>query len=383
MFNKKITVCLLSILIILSFSSLALAIEDEVDVRSAILVDAETGQVLDKQNADIELAPASITKIMTLLLAMEELEAGEISLDDEVYISEEAESQYGSQIWVSQGDEISLEEILSAVIIPSANDATVALAEHIGGTKSNFVRMMNQRAEELGMENTYFANSTGLPEREEQDTYTTGYDIAIMSAELVQYDLILEIGSKRTDEIAGDIRYTTNNLVGHYPGADGLKTGWTTDAKYSLAGTAKQDDIRLIAVVMGAESDRERVRETEKLLNYGFRAFHRENLINEGIEIGEVEIDKGEEEQVGVVTESSFVATIKRGTKDLVEQEINLADDLEAPVEAGDLAGEVSFIYDDYYLGSVDLLVSEDVEQAGFFTRVFRWIRDFITGFFD
>ncbi len=384
MFNKKITIYfLLSVFIILSFSSLALASDFETNAKSAILVDAETGQVLTKQNADIELPPASITKIMTLLLTMEELDAGEITLEDEVYISEDAEAQYGSQIWVSEGDKISLDEILRAVIIPSANDATVALAEYIGGTKGNFVRMMNQRAEELGMENTYFANSTGLPERDGQDTYTTAYDIALMASELVQYDIILDIGSMRVDFIAGEDRYTTNNFVGRYPGSDGLKTGWTTEAGYCLVGTAQQDDIRLIAVVMGTESDRERVRETEKLLNYGFRAFHRENLINEGIEMGEVEIDKGEEEQVGVLTENPFVATIKRGTKDLVEQETNLADDLEAPVEAGDLAGEVSFIYDGDYLGSVNLLVSEDVEQAGFFTRFFRWIRDFITGFFD
>ena len=383
MFNKKIVACLLSILIILSFSSLALASDFEVDAKSAVLVDAETGQVLTKQNADVELPPASITKIMTLLLTMEELEAGEISLDDEVYISEDAEAQYGSQIWVSQGDEVSLDEILRAVIIPSANDATVALAEHIGGTKSNFVRMMNQRAEELGMEDTYFANSTGLPERESQDTYTTAYDIAVMAAELAQYDLILDIGSRRVDMIAGENRFTTNNLVGHYPGADGLKTGWTTEAGYCLVGTAQQDDSRLIAVIMGTESDRERVRETEKLLNYGFRAFHREDLINEGVEVAEVEIDKGAEEKVNVITESYFAASIRRGTKDLVEQEITLADDLEAPVKAGDVAGEVKFIYDGNELGTVNLLVSEDVERAGFFTLIFRWIRNFITGFFE
>ncbi len=383
MFNKKIAACLLSILIILSFSKLALASDFEVDAKSAVLVDAETGQVLTKQNPDIELPPASITKIMTLLLAMEELEAGEISLDDEVYISEDAEAQYGSQIWVEQGDKISLDEILRAVIIPSANDATVALAEHIGGTKSNFVRMMNQRAEELAMEDTYFANSTGLPERESQDTYTTAYDIATMAAELAQYDFILDVGSKRVDMIAGANRFTTNNLLGHYPGADGLKTGWTTEAGYCLVGTAQQDDSRLIAVVMGTESDGERVRETEKLLNYGFRAFHREDLINEGVEVAEVEIDKGVEEKVGVLTENSFAASIRRGTKDLVEQEITLADNLEAPVEAGDIVGEVEFIYDGNKLGSTNLLVAEDVERAGFFTLVFRWIRNFITGFFN
>ncbi len=383
MYNKKITVCLLSILIILSFSNLALASDFEVDAKSAILVDSETGQVLTEQDSDIELPPASITKIMTLLLAMEDLAAGEISLDDEVYISEDAEAQYGSQIWVNQGDEVPLDEILRATIIPSANDATVALAEHIGGTKSNFVQMMNQRAEELGMEDTYFANSTGLPEEEGQDTYTTAYDAAIMASQLTQYELVLDIGSRRVDKIAGKNRFTTNNLVGHYPGADGLKTGWTSEAGYCLVGSAQQNDSRLVAVVMGTESDEERVRETEKLLNYGFRAFQREDLINEGVEIAEVGVDKGVDESVSAVTESSFAASIKSGTKDSVEQEIVLADDLEAPVEAGDVAGEVNFVYDGNRLGSVDLLVSEDIEKAGFFTLAFRWIRDFIIGFFQ
>ncbi len=215
-------------------------------------------------------------------------------------------------------------------------------------------------------------------------TYTTAYDIAIMSRELAKHNLYFNWAGRRTARIRnGEYPvFTTNELIGHFPGADGLKTGWTTEAGYCLVGTADQGDGRLISVVLGAESDRQRVNETIRLLNHGFRAFIRDIFVARGAEVGSVEVDKGKEAEVPVRTVDSFEAFIRRGTKGDVEQEIRIDRELEAPIAEGEPVGELVFIQYGNELGSVELVTAGAVERAGIFTLIFRWIKDFIMGLF-
>jgi len=389
MFNFKRNICLLLIVLILLLSSTVYAQNQDFDVeaKSAILMEYETGQILFRKNENLELSPASITKTMTLLLTAEALEDGEASLDDQVEVSSFAESMGGSQVWLAEGETYSLKDILKAVVLPSANDACVALAEYIGGTEQNFVRMMNRKAKELGLEHTHFVNTTGLPV-EHGEHYTTAHDIAVMARELIQtYPKLLDWSEHRVDYIKdGSLRiYTTNNLIGHYPGADGLKTGWTEEAGFCLNGTAKRGDRRLISVVMKTDTENARVEQSAKLLDYGFKAFYKANLIGPQTEIAKVEVKGGKELEVPVATKDGFSAVIKRGTKELVEREVKVVEKLEAPVKNGDTAGKLVFTHQDdpeNPLGEVELVVTKDVEQANIFVRIFRWVKKFVLGFF-
>ena len=359
----------------------------DVEAKSAILMEFETGQILFRKNENLELPPASITKIMTLLLTAEAIEDGKASLNDQVEVSSFAESMGGSQAWLAEGETYPLKDLLKAVVLPSANDACVAVAEHIGGTEQNFVRMMNRKVKKLGLQHTHFVNTTGLPV-EHGEHYTSAHDIAVMARELIQtYPKLLDWSSKRVDYIKNkSLRiYTTNNLVGHYPGADGLKTGWTEKAEYCLAGTANRGDRRLISVVMKTDSEAARVEQSAKLLDYGFKAFYKANLIGPQTKITKVDVEGGKELEVPVATKQSFSAVIKRGTKELVQQKVKVVDKLEAPVKKGASAGKLIFIHEDdpqNPLGEVELVVTEDVEKANIFVRIFRWLKKFVLGFF-
>ncbi|OCL25745.1 D-alanyl-D-alanine carboxypeptidase [Orenia metallireducens] len=382
--RRTISIMLFLLSIFIPVTAYGQAGNFDVNAKSAILMDAESGQVLFAKNEHLELPPASITKIMTALLAMEAIDRGDVALEDKVTISALAESMGGSQVWLEAGEKMPLEDLLKSILIPSANDASVAVAEYIGGTEHNFVRMMNQKAKQLGMNNTLFVNTTGLPE-EHGNHHSSAYDIAVMGRELVKHKQIFKWTSQRLAYIRNGSYpiYTTNELLGHFPDADGLKTGWTEEAGYCLAGTASRGDLRLIAVVMGTDSPSGRVDETAKLLNYGFRAFTKAILINSGIEVSTVEVKKGKELEVPIETAQSFSAMIERGTKELVEQEVEITKELEAPVKKGDKVGKLIFKKDDRVLGEVDLVVAKEVEKAGFFTLIWRWIVDFVMGFFE
>ncbi|MFO7820348.1 MAG: D-alanyl-D-alanine carboxypeptidase family protein [Halanaerobacter sp.] len=390
MSNFKRNISLLLIALVLFSTNVVYAQNQDFDVeaKSAILMDFETGQVLFRKNENLELPPASITKIMTLLLTAEALEEGEVSLDDQVEISSFAESMGGSQVWLAEGEEYSLKDILKAVVLPSANDACVALAEHIGGTEQNFVNMMNRRAKELGLEHTHFVNTTGLPAEHEKH-YTSAHDIAVMGRELIKvYPEVLDWSAKRVDYIKnGNLRiYTTNNLIGYYPGADGIKTGWTEKAKYCLAGTAERGERRLISVVMKTDSENARVEQSAELLDYGFKAFYKANLIGPQKQTAKVEVQGGKKLEVPVATSEGFSAVIKRGTKELIEQKVQTVDKLEAPVDKGTTAGKIVFVHEDdpdNQLGEVELVTTEKVEKANIFVRIFRWLKEFILGFFN
>jgi len=243
--------------------------EDSIPAKSAILMDQQSGRVLFEQNADEPVAPASITKIMTLLLVIEALEEGKISLEDKVVTSELAASMGGSQIWLEPGEEMTVDELLRAVAIASANDASVALAEHVAGSEPAFIERMNKRAAQLGMQNTRFLNCTGL---DEEGHVTTARDVAIVSRELISHPMIIEYSTIWMDELRnGETQLVnTNKLVRFYPGATGLKTGTTSIAGSCLSATATRDGLSLVAVVMGAPNSDSRFAAARGLLDYGF-----------------------------------------------------------------------------------------------------------------
>ena len=385
---KKVSLAVIVLILLASNLAYGKSSGFDVEAKSAILMDAKTGQVLFRKNENLELPPASITKAMTLLLAAEAIENGQVSLDDQVEVSSFAESMGGSQVWLAEGEKYPLKDLLKAITIPSANDACVAVAEYIGGTEQNFVRMMNRKAKELGLEHSHFVNTTGLPV-DHGKHYSSAHDIAVMARELIQtYPKILDWSSKRVEYIKdGQLRiYTTNNLIGHYPGADGLKTGWTDEAEFCLAGTAKRGERRLIGVVMKTDSEQARVKQTSKLLDYGFKAFYQANLIGPKTNVAKVKVTKGTKLEVPVVTANGFSAVIKRGTKDLVTRKVKVAKKLEAPVKKGQVAGKLIFTHQDdpdHPLGEVKLVATENVAKANIFVRIFRWLKDFVLGFFS
>ena len=371
-----------------SLSPLSQAAAPELKAKSAILIDAETGQVLYEKDPDVRLAPASVTKVMTMLLAMEAADTGKVSYDDMVVTSTAASEIGGSQIWLMEGEEMKFEDMLKAVAIVSANDAAFALSEHIAGTEPDFVRLMNEKAKELDMKNTHFQNSDGLPA---SDHYSSARDIAIMSRELItKHPKILEWTSTWTDWLQRlhprakqkeSFLRNTNELVIKYPGADGLKTGMTNEAGFCLSATAKKNDMRLVGVVMALSSNDERLDDTIKLLNYGFREFDRVVLAAHGESVGSVRIPNGRQEMVVAGVDKDYTVLVDKGKMDLITTEF-VPDERKAPISKGDRVGQVIVSLDNKEIARVNVVSTEDVPRAGFFTVLSRGIRDFFRGLF-
>lgn len=351
------------------------ASEFDVNAKSAILIDAESGQVLFEKNADKELPPASITKIMTLLLAMEEVERGTISLDDEITVSSFAESMGGSQIYLPFNIRVKLEDLLKAITIASANDASVAVAEGIAGTYSNFVDLMNKRAGELGLNHTHFVNSTGLP-TEDGKHYSSARDIAVMARELVKYPRVLEWASIWVDYLELPNRkamlVNTNKLIKKYPGMDGLKTGHTDEAGYCLAATAKRDNMRLISVVLNAQSEIGREEATVRLLDYGFNTFIKKLVAKKGDKVQNIEVPSGKKTVTTAEVAGDLHVLVKRGTEDTIEKKVLINEGLSAPISKGEIIGKEVITQGGKILGKVNLIATEDIEKAGLFTRLWR-----------
>lgn len=312
--------------------------------KSALLMDADTGTILFEKNKDEKLPPASITKIMTMLLIMEALDEGKITLDEMVRTSEYAASMGGSQIFLEPGEEMSVRDLLKGIAMASGNDASVALAEKIAGTEEQFVQMMNQRAKELGMTNTNFVNANGLPA---EDHYTTAMDIAIMSRELMKHEEIAEFTSLYQDYLRKDTNkpfwlVNTNKLVRFYPGVDGLKTGYTSEAKFCLSATAKRDNFRVIAVVLGAPDTKTRNAEVSAMFDYAFAQFQNYALIKDGEEIGTIKVEKGEQETIDLVADHQYSILLKKGEKtDDIRYELVYDEHLKAPIAIGQKIGKI------------------------------------------
>ncbi|SJZ74082.1 D-alanyl-D-alanine carboxypeptidase family protein [Selenihalanaerobacter shriftii] len=381
--KRKLMICFLIITLGLFSSFPAIAAGFDVKADSAILIEAKTGQVLFTKNVNRELPPASMTKIMTLLLSMEAIDSGQITLDDTVITSEFASSMGGSQIYLAPKEKMDVETLLKSIAIASANDACVAISEYIGGTEGSFVEMMNQKVKELGLEHTNFKNSTGLP-TDSGKHYSSAKDMAIMARELVNnHPKVLEWTNIWIDKIRdGEFTlYNTNGLIDYYPGADGLKTGWTDEAGYCLTATANRDDMRLISVVMKTDSKEARIEESAKLLSYGFSRFTLERMVKKGEDIGKVQVKEGKKLEVGVEAAADLQTVVQAGGNE-IERKIEIDKVVKAPVKKGQILGEVVLIQSEKRLGSVKLVAKESVERAGILTRLIRMIKEFLLSFF-
>lgn len=349
---------------------------------SAILMEATSGRVLFEKEPDKRMAPASITKIMTMLLAMEAIEQGKASLDDMVVTSEHAMEMGGSQVWLEVGEEMSLADLMKAIAIVSANDASVAVAEHIAGSEEAFVDMMNQRARELGMTGTHFANCHGLPHR---DHYTTARDIAIMSRALLRYPKVHEWFTTWIDYVRGgkNILVNTNRLVKFYEGADGLKTGFTEEAGYCLAATAKRGGLRLISVVLNVADSQLRFKEASALLDFGFRHYAGVEIASQGQVMAQLDVARGVTEKVDVVAKDPLVAVVRRGEEAKVKSEMTLPDRVSAPVQKGQKVGDlIARLEDGTEIARVDLVAAEEVKRGNVFRVVLRATRNLLRTLF-
>ncbi|MBE3596492.1 MAG: D-alanyl-D-alanine carboxypeptidase [Hydrogenibacillus sp.] len=347
------------------------------NARAAILIDMDTGTELFSKNADEKLPPASITKIMSLLLIMEALDRGDIKPDDVVTTSERAASMGGSQIFLKVGEQMTVDELLKAIAIASANDATVAMAEFLAGSEEAFVAKMNEKAKALGMKHTRFVNATGLPA---EGHYTSARDIAIMSRSLIAHEKVLEYTRTYQDYLRQNTDkpfwlVNTNRLVRFYEGMDGLKTGYTSASRFGLSATAKRGDLRLIAVVLGEPDSKTRNREITAMLDYGFAHYTNVVLYPKGAEVGRVRVDKGEKASVRAVTPHTVSVLLKKGEQaDRIETRLSLPEAVPAPVKAGDTLGELLVVAGERTI-RVPLLADTGSARAAFDTLLGRMFR--------
>ena len=351
--------------------------EFSVDAKSAVLMEANTGKILFSQNENEPAAPASVTKIMTLLLVMEAIEDGRINTDDTVTISQNAASMGGSQVFLKEGEEMSVRDLIKCTVIASANDAAVALSELVAGDEKNFVNMMNSKAAELGMKNTNFENTTGLDDTAKKHV-SSALDIAIMSQELLKHTLILEYSSLWQDTIRnGEFTLTnTNRLVRYYDGCNGLKTGSTDKAGYCISATAKRNGMQLIAVVMGAETRDERNAIARSLLDYGFANYELYSF--EEKKLDAISLHRGKNNSVSAYSKP-FVALIEKGYKSKVQIIYEIPDYLVAPMKSEDVVGKIRFKINDKLLGETSIYVKDDIERITLLEIYVRMMKNSIS----
>ena len=334
------------------------------NAKSAILMEESTGNILYESNPDERLPIASVTKVMTMLLIMEAVDSGKISLDDMVTVSENAMSYGGSTMFLETGEQLTVNDMLKGIAVASANDGCVAMAEHLAGSESAFVDMMNEKAKELGMENTHFMNTNGL---DEDDHYSSARDVAIMSRELMKHETIFNYTSIWMDTLRGGKFQlaNTNKLIRFYDGANGLKTGSTSKALCCLSAAAKRNDMQLIAVVLGAPTSAERFASAKSLLDYGFANYEVNTQITAGDEVQKIAVEKGVDKEVGVVAGDSCSTLVKKGQEDNITKEIKIDETITAPIEAGQKIGTMTISRDGEVIADIDLNALSAVEKKG------------------
>lgn len=334
------------------------------NAKSAILMEESTGNILYESNPDERLPIASVTKVMTMLLIMEAVDSGKISLDDMVTVSENAMSYGGSTMFLETGEQLTVNDMLKGIAVASANDGCVAMAEHLAGSESAFVDMMNEKAKKLGMENTHFMNTNGL---DEEDHYSSARDVAIMSRELMKHETIFNYTSIWMDTLRGGKFQlaNTNKLIRFYDGANGLKTGSTSKALCCLSAAAKRNDMQLIAVVLGAPTSAERFASAKSLLDYGFANYAVNTQITAGDEVQKIAVEKGVDKEVGVVASDSCSTLVKKGQEDNITKEIKIDETITAPIEAGQKIGTMTISRDSEVIADIDLNASSAVEKKG------------------
>ncbi len=348
------------------------------NVGSAILIEQNSGQVLYNQNMHEKLRPASVTKVMTILLIMEAIDSGKLSYTDKIPCSEKAAGMGGSQIWLDVREELTVDEMLKAICVVSANDCTVAMAEYLAGSEEAFVDKMNSKAKELGMNDTTFKNCHGI---DEDGHVTSAYDIALMSRELLtKHPAITKYTTIYMDSLRDgkSSLVNTNKLIRNYKGATGLKTGSTSVALYNLSASATRNDLSLIAVIMKAPTSPIRFSEAQKLLDYGFNNFEYKKLANANDIVKQVIVEKGVEDSVNAIIENDSGVLIQKGQSKDITQSIQLTDTVNAPIQAGQVLGNITYTLNGNEIGKVNVVAEKSVAKNTAFNViehvVFNWL---------
>ncbi|MBQ8578405.1 MAG: D-alanyl-D-alanine carboxypeptidase [Clostridia bacterium] len=354
------------------------AFGDNIDAKSAVLMEASTGEILYEKNPDEALPPASVTKVMTMLLVLEAIDGGKIKLDDTVTVSDYASTMGGSQVYLKAGETMTVSDLLKSVIVASANDAAVALAEFVAGSEEAFVAMMNSRASELGMMNTTFKNTNGLDD-EDTGHLTSARDIALMSREVLKHDLVFDYTTIWMDTIRGGAfgLTNTNRLVRFYRGCNGLKTGSTSKAGFCISATAERDGMQLICVIMGSTTKDARNSLAASLLDWGFANYARVSV--PGGDTDPIPVCGGVKDCVAAEY-PDFSVLLTRGAEKNIETVPELPSSVSAPVKQGDILGHIVYKSGDTVLGTVDVTAKEDVAHIGFFVLFLRMLDAFAIG---
>lgn len=343
----------------------------EVEARSAILMEVSTGKIIYEKNSNEKFAPASVTKVMTMLLTMENIDSGKIKFDDKVTVSENAKKMGGSSMLLDTGEVRTVEDLIKGIGIASGNDAAVAMAEYLGGSESNFVDMMNNRAKELGMVNTTFKNCTGLPV---DGHISTAYDISIMSRELLKHPNILKYTSTYMETIS-EGRKTPIELVNHnklvrfFQGCDGLKTGFTNEAKYCISATAVKDGVRVLSVIMGAPTYKIRNRDASMLMNYGFSKFESKKLCEKDSDVMEIPMNKKGDKFIIAKAKDNLVVTCPKGDGAKIESKIVL-DESKTKFKEGENVGFCEYYLDGELIGVVELYSDRDMKKGNIIDNI-------------
>lgn len=378
---KKIIITIFVLLIIIKCDYVNAEINLDLKSKSAIMIEESSKKILFEKDAHEKMAPASMTKIMTLLLVAEAISDNRISLDQEVTASEYAVSMGGSQVYLEANSKYKISELIKAVGIGSANDAAVVLAEVVGGTVENFVAMMNNKAKELGLTDTNFKNPHGL---DEANHYSTAYDMAMIASEIVKYDFILDVTSTYEDHFThpnGNSIWlvNTNSLIRFYDGVDGLKTGFTTEAGYCLTATKKVDDMRILTVTMNAETKDDRNSDTIKLMESAFSMYNVKKVIDKNNSLGKTFVNKSTQKYVNYYLEDDAKLLLTKDTRDIkYDYKINV-DNLTAPLKAGDVVGKLKLTYDNESV-EYNIIINEDVKKANYFETLYSYFKDIISG---
>ena len=378
---KKVLI-FLGILLMLPKPVFGASIKLAENAKSAIMIETSTGEILYEKNVDERYAPASMTKMMSLLLVMEYIEDGGMKLTDKVTVSENASGMGGSQIFLKTGEQMTVNDLLKGVAIASANDAVTALAERVAGTTEEFVAMMNKKVKKLGLNNTNFKNVHGL---DESGHYSSAYDMAMIAKELVKHQKILDYSSIYEDYLREDSEekvwlVNTNKLVRFYEGVDGLKTGYTEEAGYCLTATAKKNGMRLITVVMGEVDSSKRNSETTKMLDYGFDQYELETLLTRNSVISKTNISKSTKEEVSIVPLEDVTLLHKKGNKKKNTSYKLQLDDIRVPIKKGDKVGTLLLTEDNNIIRKIPVSVNEDIKKANLFELYIRYLGDLISG---
>lgn len=352
------------------------------NAKSAIMIEASTGEILFQKNKDEKLAPASMTKMMSMLLIMEEIESGNLKWDEEVTASERASSMGGSQIFLKAGEKMTVTDLLKGVAIASGNDAVVALAERISGSEEAFVKRMNTRGKDLGLKNTNFVNATGLTA---DNHYSSAYDMSLIAKELVKHEKVLEFTSTYEDYLRKDTKspfwlVNTNRLVRFKEGVDGLKTGFTDEAGYCLTATMKKDGMRLITVVMKEENTNKRSADTTKMLDYGFNVYMVQTILDEKTTIEKREVELGKKLITEIIPKENITILNKKSDEIKNITYKTKIGNITAPVKKGDIVGSIDILEDNKIISTIYATVKEDIEKASIITIYLRNIKDIISG---